>query len=243
MLRRCAELLLLGCLLVVPAVAQRGGHGGGGGFHGGGMGGFRGGGFGGFRGGGFGGFRGGGFRGGFGGFRGGRFGGFRGGFNRGWWGNGWWGPGWWGWGWGGWPSYSLGWGWDSPYSGYSSYPNWGYSYPDTSSYASADSYSYPYTYSYPTDSSGYASRYAPSEPAYSGPTQTYCVQPSGRPFYLIKLTYQDRVWLARDYWYTPGTLNFVTTQRDLNMTPINTIDRGATFQLNRDCGVNFQFPK
>ena len=75
MMRRLAELLLVGCFLVMPVVAQRGG----GGFHGG-MGGFHGG-MGGFRGGGFvgPGFRGGFANGGFRGFRGGFFpGGFRG---------------------------------------------------------------------------------------------------------------------------------------------------------------------
>jgi hypothetical protein len=225
MMRRFVQLLILGCLLVVPAVAQRGGHGGGGfhggfgGFHGG-MGGFRGGGFGGFRGGGFGGFRGGGFVGR--GFRGGFFpGGFRG-FRGGW--NGW------GWGWGGfWPYYSAGWGY--PYYGYAFDPSWGYSYP------------YTYTYSNPTDSTGYASRYAYGAPAYSAPIQGSCAQSNGTPLYLIKLTYQDKVWVVRDYWYTPGTLNFITLQSELNKTPIETIDRAATFQLNSQCGVNFQFQK
>jgi hypothetical protein len=232
-MRRLVQLLVLGCLLVVPAVAQRGGHGGGGGFGGfhGGMGGFRGGGFGGFRGGGFGGFRGGGF------------GGFRGGFGRGWFGRGGWNRwGWgsgWGWGWGGfWPYYSAGWGWGYPYYGFTSYPDWGYSYPYTYSYPYVGSYSYPYTYSNPTDSTGFASRYASS-----APVQVSCAQSNGTPLYLIKLTYQDKVWAARDYWYTPGTLNFITWQSELNKTPIETIDRAATFQLNSQCGVNFQFPK
>jgi hypothetical protein len=180
-----------------------------------------------------GGFRGGGFRGGFGGFRGG-FGGFRGGFGRGWWG-----PGW-GWGWGGgfWPYYGSGLGWGYPYYGWG-YPSYGYGdYPYSG-------YSYPYAYSdsYPTDSNGYASRDASSAPVYSGTVQTSCLQYSGRPVYLIKLTYQDKVWAARDYWYTPGTLNFVTLQGELNKTPIETIDHGVTFQLNSQCGVNFQLPK
>jgi hypothetical protein len=219
------------------------------------MGGFRGGGFGGFRGG-MGGFRGGGFggfRGGWGGIRGGGFGGFRGGWGgfRGGFGRGWYGPGWnrWGWGWGGfWPYYGAGWGWGGSWPYYGAglgwgYPYWNYSYPYTSSYPYVDSYSYPYAYSYPTDSEGYASRYASSAPVYSGAVQTSCLQSNGSPVYLIKLTYQDRIWAARDYWYTPGTLNFVTMQSELNKTPTDTIDRGATFQLNSQCGVNFQFPK
>ena len=104
MMRRFAQFLLVGCFLVLPAVAQRGGggfHGGmGGGFHGG-MGGF----YGGMRGHG-GGFGGPGFRGGFNGFRGG----FRGGFF----------PGhrfvYW-------PYYSTGWAYPYPsYYGYPYYP-------------------------------------------------------------------------------------------------------------------------
>src|SRR5690348_8289733 len=77
-MRRLAQFLLVGCFLVIPAVAQRGG----GGFHGGMGGGFRGG-----MGGGFHGGMGGGFRGGMGGHGGGFIspgfrgrGGFRGGF-------------------------------------------------------------------------------------------------------------------------------------------------------------------
>jgi hypothetical protein len=119
------------------ALAQRGGHGGGGGFHGGGGGGFHAGGGGAFRGGG--GFSGGG-RSGFGGGRG--FGGFRGGYYGGRGGYGWggrgygWGRGY-GYGWGGW---GFGFGW--PYWGY----GWGYPYGDYSPwyYGPGPYYSYPY---------------------------------------------------------------------------------------------------
>jgi len=129
-----AAMIALSCL-PQSALAQRGGHGGGGGFHGGGGGGFHGSSGGAFRGGG--GFHGGGrsgFGGGraFGGFRGGGFRGGRGGFGRGW-----------GWGFGfGWPYWGWGWGYPygyySPYYGadpYYSYPNYGPSdyppgYPD-----------------------------------------------------------------------------------------------------------------
>ena len=110
----------------------------------------------------------------------------------------------------------------SPYSyGYSYYPYPMYPYP----------YSDTYAYSYPYQDNGYA---------YSQTAQTSCPQTNGRPLYLIKLTYQDNVWLAQDYWYTPGTLNFVTSQGELNKTPMNSIDRAVTVQLNRECGVNFQ---
>jgi hypothetical protein len=108
------------CVMPQGAFAQRGGHGGFGGFHGGGSGGFHGGTFGGFHGGGFSSFHGGGF-----GFRGPGFVGFRG-FGHPRFG--------WGWGWGvnigfGFGSY---WGWGYPYYGYGYWPGWdpyAYSYP------------------------------------------------------------------------------------------------------------------
>jgi len=165
---------------------------------------------------------GGGYRGGFGygGYRG-----FRGGYYRGgWYGRGYY-PGY-RYGYRGyWPYYGAGWGY--PYYGYGYYPYAGYSYP----YA----YSYP-SYVYASSAPAY------SGPAYGAPAQTSCLQANGRPVYLIKLTYQDRVYMAVDYWYTPGTFNFVTAQSEVKMTPIGSIDRGATVQLNRDCGVDLQLP-
>jgi len=212
-MRRFAQFLFVGCLLVLPAVAQRGG----GGFHGGGGGGFRGG------------MGGGGFRGGMGGFRGGGFGGqgFRGGFGYRGYRGGWNGFAWgFGFGFPGyWPYYGAGWGYPY-YGGGWGYPYYGYPY------ASYPAYSYP-AYSYPYDY-GYA---------YSGANQTSCPQGNGTPLYLIKLTYQNNVWAAQNYWYTAGTLNFVTSQGEQKMTPINSIDRAATIQLNRDCGLVFQFPR
>ncbi len=207
MMRIFAQLLLVGCFLGIPAVAQRGGggfHGGmGGGVHGG-MGAYRGG-MGAYRGRGF---VGPGFRGGFNGFRGG----FRGYY-----------PGnrfVFGFGFPYWPYYGAGWAYPYSYYGYPYYP---YS-----------AYSYPYAYSYPSDNYAYA---------YSGHDQTSCPQANGRPLYLIKLTYQNDVWVAQDYWYTAGTLNFITLQGEQNKTPISSIDRALTFQLNRDCGVGFQLPR
>jgi hypothetical protein len=32
-------------------------------------------------------------------------------------------------------------------------------------------------------------------------------------------------------------------QGELNKTPIDSIDRAVTVQLNRECGVNFQLPR
>jgi len=188
-MRRFVQFLLVGCFLVIPAVAQRGG----GGFHGG-IGGFRGGGF----------VRPG-FHGGFNGFRGG----YRGGFY----------PGnrfVFGFGFPYWPYYGAGWGYPYPYYGYPYYPD-----PN------------PTPYAYPSYNYGYV---------YSRPDQTSCPRSNGEPLYLIKLTYQNNVWVAEDYWYTEGTLNFITLQGEQNKTPIDSIDRALTIQLNRDCGVVFQLP-
>lgn len=163
----------------------------------------------------------GGFHGGVGGFRGGGFvgPGFRGGsVNSGFRGfRGGFRPGF-GFGAGYWPYYGAGWG----------YPYYSYPY-----YYPYSAYSYPYAYSYPNDY-GYA---------YTGPVQTSCPQANGTPLYQIKLTYQSDVWLAQNYWYTAGTLNFITLQGEQNKTPISSIDRALTFQLNRDCGVNFQLAR
>jgi hypothetical protein len=217
MMRRFAQFLLVACFLALSAVAQRGG----GGFHGG-MGRFHGG---------MGGFRGGGaFRGGMGGFHGGMGGihhggfvgpGFRGGFNGGFRGfRGGFHPG---------NRFVFGFPGYWPYYG----AGWGYPYYDYSYYYPYSTYPYSYTYSYP-------SHYAY---VYSAPAQTSCPQANGTPLFLIKLTYENDVWVARDYWYTAGTLNFITVQGELKKTPISSIDRGLTFQLNRDCGVNFQLAK
>jgi hypothetical protein len=120
------------------------------------------------------------------------------------------------------PYYGAGWGYPYAYYGYGYYPYSAYSYP------------YAYAYSYPSDAYEYA---------YSGPKQTSCLQANGNPYYLIKLTYQNNVWVAQDYWYTAGTLNFITLQGEQNKTPTSSIDRALTFQLNRDCGVIFQLPR
>ena len=185
-MRALLRITLIASLLVWCASAQRGGHGGGGGFHGGGMGGgFHGGGMsGGFRGGGgfnggfshgggFGFNRGGGFTGGFnrGGFgfnRGGfgfnRFGfGFNhGGFNR--FGFGFGGVWPWGYGWGwGWPGYGV------VYSpGYYGYPYYGYS--DMSDYSDYSSYPQTYTtYNAAPAAVVYPQAYS-NAPAYSYPS-------------------------------------------------------------------------
>jgi hypothetical protein len=49
--------------------------------------------------------------------------------------------------------------------------------------------------------------------------------------------------VTQNYWYTAGTLNFITLQGEEKKTPINSIDRALTFQLNRNCGVGFALPQ
>jgi hypothetical protein len=90
---------------------------------------------------------------------------------------------------------------------------------------------------------------------YSGHDQI-CPQANGKSLYRIaippnrpdrrgkvQLTYQNNLSVAHDYWYTEGKLNFVTMQDEEISTSISSVDRGLTVQLNRECGVNFQFPK
>jgi len=132
-----------------------------------------------------------------------------------------------------WPYYGGGWGYP-----YYSYPY--YSYP----YYAYPSYSYPsYTYSYPytaypnyssSNDYGYAARES---------DRTSCPQANGAPLYQIKLTYQNDIWLAQNYWYRDGTLTFVTLSGEPKKTPQDSIDRALTYQLNNGCGVHFEFPK
>jgi hypothetical protein len=236
--------LALCCLLAVPAVAQRGGGGHGGGFGGGG---FHGGGFGGggFHGGGFGG---GGFHGGFGGFRG--FGFNRFGYNRFGYGYGY--P-YWGWG--------VGWG----------YPYWGYGYAPYDScwdYASC----YPYGYSY-APGYGYDSYAAPAysgtpgvtvisvpqstAPAYvnhaSPVTHEYDqygqeVGPAAgtagagtSPIYLIAFN-DHNIRAAQAYWIDGQILHYVTLQHEERQIPLSDVDRKLTLQLNHERHIPFQLP-
>ncbi len=194
MMRKFAQFFLVACVLVLPAVAQRGG-----GFHSGmGSHGFRG--SMGPHGGGFAGPR---FRGGFYGYPGG----FRGGY---------------------FPRnhfvYRFGWAYPYPYAYYNPYVYYGYPY---------DPYWYPRAYSYPSDNYGYS---------YGGSDQTPCPQVNGRPVYQIKLTYQNNIWVAQDYWYKDGTLMFITLQGEQKKTPANTVEPAATLTLNGRCGVASQLP-
>jgi hypothetical protein len=199
-MRRIVQFLLLGGLLLIPAVAQRGG------------GGFRG------RGVGVGpGVRADGLRrfpyGGF--FPGNRFVGFGT-------------PGYW-------PDDSVGW--DSADNFFTD-PDYSYL-----SYGPADTNIY------------YGYGYTPSAPAappkitdYRGPG-LICPQTNRKPLYRIAIPagrpgqYQNNIWVAHDYSYTNRILNFVTQEGEQKQTPVSSIDRAITLQLNRECGLNFQFPK
>ena len=83
---------------------------------------------------------------------------------------------------------------------------------------------------------------------YRGPSPN-CPQTNGKPLYRIAIPagkpgqHQDNIWVAREYWYTKGILNFVTQEGEQKQTPVSSIDRAITLQLNRECGVNFEFPK
>ncbi|SPF46049.1 conserved exported hypothetical protein [Candidatus Sulfopaludibacter sp. SbA4] len=225
-------------LLAGPAVAQRGGHGGGGGgFHGGGgIGG------GGFRGGGGigGGFRGG-FGGGYGGFRGGYGGfgyGYRGygyglglGFYGGYYPYG-------GYGYGGyWPGYYG-------YSPYDSYSPYGYGY---SSYNTSPNVTVVYPQQAQASAPVYVERAAPVTHQYDQYGQE--VAPAGgggggggSPIYLI--AFQDHaIRAAASYWVEGRTLHYVTMQHEEKQAPLDSVDRNFSMQLNRERHVQLQLPQ
>jgi hypothetical protein len=218
-MRGLGQFLLIGCLLTIPAAAQRGGgRGGSGGFHGGMAGGFHGG-----------GFVGSGFHGGYGGFHGG-FNGFHGGFRyfRG--GYRYYsGYGYYPWGYAGW--------WGYPYYGY---PYYNYTYPSYS-YSSSDD-------GYTSSASSPVVIYQSQTPAvvYSVPQQpeirTSFSQRDEKPVYLIALKGQDNICAAQTYWVTQNTLHFITLEGDAKQVPVSSVDRAFTFRLNWDRQVDFRLP-
>jgi hypothetical protein len=216
-MRKIALVLLIGCFLALPAVAQRGGggHGGGGGGHGGGHGG------------------GGGFHGGMGGFHGGGFGGpgFRGGFRGGFFPRNRFVFGFGSYPWGYWPYYSAGWSYP-----YSDYPNYDYPY---SSYLSSSASS-PIVI-YPSQPPVTASE-APARPEIHEYPETFWTQRDEKPIYLIAFKGQSNISAAQTYWVTGNTLHFVTVQGEAKQAPIDSIDRALTSRLNRDRHVDFRLP-
>lgn len=211
-MRKLAQILLIGCFLTLPAVAQRGGGGhGGGGFHGGMGGGFHGGGFGGP------GFRGG-FHGGFHGFHGGFFPRNRFVFGLG------------SYPWGYWPYYSAGWSYP-----YSDYPNYDYPY---SSYLSSSAS--PPIVIYPSQPGTVPE--PPAQPEIHEYPDTFWTQRDEKPIYLIAFKGQSNISAAQTYWVTENTLHFVTVQGEAKQAPIDSIDRALTSQLNRDRHADFRLP-
>ena len=96
--------------------------------------------------------------------------------------------------------------------------------------------------------------YVPPPPAppvkiteYHGPS-LICPQTNGKPLYRIAIPagrnrYQDNIWVAHDYSYTNGILTFKTQAGEEKQTPVSSVNKAITIQLNRECGLNFQFPK
>ena len=227
-MRNVARFLIIGCLAILPVVAQRGGGGHGGGFHGGGGGGFHSGG-GGFRGGS--GFHGGGFYG----------GGFRGGFGRGFYGH---------------NRYFFGFGLGFyPYSYWPYYYDYGYPYYGYPYYGYG--YGYPYSaYDYGYGYSSAPTVVYQSDPApvtiYESPrtarpeTREYPTESSfqrnEKPIYLIAFKNQDNLRAAEAYWVTRGTLHFITLQHEQRQAPLDSVDRSLTNRLNRERHVDLHLP-
>jgi len=264
-MRALISFALCGALVAGCAIAQRGGHGGGGGHFGGGGGGHFGGGGGthfsgggGFHGGsgggifsGNGGFVGGGHGGGVfsGGHSGGVFGGsgFRGGFGfngfrgrfRGFY-----------------PSYGLGFG----YSYWPSYGYYDYGYPYDYGYSYP---AYNYDYSYPS--------YGYQQPSYQQPSNVTVIYPPAQsaapqggmydgygqamrspapaagaapndntpPIYLIAMK-DHTIQAAAAYWVADDTLHYVTLEHAEKRVALNDLDRDMTLRLNRERHVAIQ---
>ncbi len=213
--------VLIGCvLLALPGLAQRGGHGGGGG---------------GMRGGG-GGMRGGGFRSGGGGFRGG--GGYRGGFRgrsgfRGFYG---YYPGIYG-------------GFYDPYLwDYGDFGDYDYGYPDY--YGNADYGASSPTYSSPSPSVLIISNQtppppvivqSPPAPAVWNAPPTAQAQKYEEPLYLLAMN-DGTIRAVLAYWVDGATVHYVTMDHMQKQTPLGSLDRGLSERLNRERNVTFSLP-
>jgi hypothetical protein len=97
--------------------------------------------------------------------------------------------------------------------------------------------------------------YTPSSPAAPPSVTDYrtpgpnCPQTNGNPLYRIAIPagrpgqHQDNIWVTREYRYTKGVLNFVTPEGQEKQMPVGSVNRAITLQLNRECGLTFEFPK
>jgi hypothetical protein len=131
--------------------------------------------------------------------------------------------------------------------------DYGYTDPDIGYLDNDPAYTNPYfTYGY-TPSVPVVQQSHPKVTEYSGPAAT-CPQADGKPFYRIAIpadnrerkippTYQDNIWIVRDYSYSEGTLSFATIEGEQKKTSINSVDRALTLQLNRECDVTFRYPQ
>jgi hypothetical protein len=144
---------------------------------------------------------------------------------------------------GNWLDYNEGW--EDPDYGYSDY---GY-YPD---YGYVPPYAYPVYFS-PGPTTPVLQQSPPKVIEYKGPAFT-CPQADGKPVYRIAVpadtrerkippTYQNNLWVVQDYSFTNGTLKFTTVDGQQKQTPVRSVDRDLTLELNRECGANFHFPK
>src|SRR5215472_9579876 len=142
---------------------------------------------------------------------------------------------------GSWPDYGMGW--DHSDYGYDEY---GYS-----EYGYAPPYSYPVYFS-PGPTPPVLQQSPPKVVEYTGPAFT-CPQANGKPVYRIAVpadtrerkippTYQNNHWVVQDYSFANGILKFTTVDGEQKQTPIRSVDRDLTLQLNRECGSNFHFP-
>jgi hypothetical protein len=173
------------------------------------------------------------------------------------------GLGWGGWGWGypwwggyGYPLFGGGYGYDYPYDysydsygGYAAYPNGGYQ--TSPSYQTSPNV----VVVNPPANPGYANtasaeRASPVMRQYDQYGQEM-QSPSGfaspggsaasSPIYLI--AFNDHVIRAASaYWVDGRTLHYVTLQHEEKQTPLDSVDRHLTLQLNRERGVTFQLP-
>lgn len=147
---------------------------------------------------------------------------------------------------GNWLDYTEGW--EDPEYGYSDY---GY-YPDNGYLPAAPPYSYPVYYS-PGPTPPVLQQSPPRLIEYKGPAFT-CPQTNGKQLSRIAVpadtrerkippTYQNNIWVVEDYSFANGTLRFTTVDGEQKQTPVRSLDRDLTLQLNRECGTNFHFPQ
>jgi hypothetical protein len=159
--------------------------------------------------------------------------------------------------WGGYyPYYGLGFGyWPDSYD--YSYPYNYYGAYDYPAYASSPNVTvvYPNQYAQPVNNAIYVDRAHPvshdydqygqevhPSGSYNSPQSASAVAPSGSPVYLIAMK-DGVIRAAASYWVNGNTLHYVTMEHDERQTPLESIDRNLSDQLNRERHVQFQLPR